>query len=806
MVGSYNRDSNLNAQGDGYMDDLKELREENNQLRVELHAREPYTQEYSVKPSVDIISHQVKFIVRLQSDIATLTLQLKHKENEATDCGFENERLKMLLKQSEEKSNQQHIVTSRMQRENEEKSKTIFNLENKIKNLLQEQEKVVMRHQEDLRRQNKENEDHVKKLEKRLLEARQKMEQNFDDERKNMEEERVKILKECEDKCNELNADHDKTVTHLKCEIERLRSSFSDKELEHKERMEQCEDKQAEMRQNIEGMEKHVETLKMDCTEKQGLIDSLKSEMNERRNEITKMKNYIGKIQSEDLARSQWKEEEAKMRSQIEMVEQERNDLVKSLQVLNVRFESVSKILEMQEEAITAHCNAIPDAHSQNKAAVVTSQWRQKVFELMVRCQSQEIVNREELAKREIVTKTLNGKLRDIERENEILRNKITDLEARIELSNYTNKQLIKSNDKLKTKNDKLSDENKEKDTTLTTLSQNIGLLREKCVSVCENNYGKSLEGFLRLEQRLAFANNRIKTIQDLLTRRETKWRILLKKSQEKVEKNDENETVDRDLLSEVELLTEERNKMSRKLADDAANLEKLQFNFNERELNLKRKIKESDKRVLNYEDEIQNLNSQLREMGDRFDDLDEDKQSLIAQLRKVKNEKEKDMETLREDLENEHTEKLKENETRLNQVSRELTKTVVALRQLERSSVREKSRFSEQLELERSQWLKDEEKLRLEMKQLEKYNNLIVTTLRQEGLMDRVKSLRNQPITLQEEPKRVKFTRQPNIHSTENDSQTDPMIDPSPEPTNVDQMLQDLTNLSAKVLADDSD
>ncbi|WP_204281235.1 hypothetical protein, partial [Proteus mirabilis] len=46
----------------------------------------------------------------------------------------------------------------------------------------------------------------------------------------------------------------------------------------------------------------------------------------------------------------------------------------------------------------------------------------------------------------------------------------------------------------------------KEKDTTPTTLSQNFGLLREMCVSVCENNYGKSLEGFLRLEQRLAFA------------------------------------------------------------------------------------------------------------------------------------------------------------------------------------------------------------------------------------------------------------------------------------------------------------
>ena len=48
---------------------------------------------------------------------------------------------------------------------------------------------------------------------------------------------------------------------------------------------------------------------------------------------------------------------------------------------------------------------------SQNKAAVVTSQWRAKVFELMVQCKSQEITSKEEESKHKLTVKSLTSKL-----------------------------------------------------------------------------------------------------------------------------------------------------------------------------------------------------------------------------------------------------------------------------------------------------------------------------------------------------------------------------------------------------------
>jgi len=55
--------------------------------------------------------------------------------------------------------------------------------------------------------------------------------------------------------------------------------------------------------------------------------------------------------------------------------------------------------------------NDVHFCHSQNKAGVVTQQWRSKVFELMVQCKSQEIINKEQLSKHQIDVNILKSQL-----------------------------------------------------------------------------------------------------------------------------------------------------------------------------------------------------------------------------------------------------------------------------------------------------------------------------------------------------------------------------------------------------------
>ena len=45
----------------------------------------------------------------------------------------------------------------------------------------------------------------------------------------------------------------------------------------------------------------------------------------------------------------------------LQALNESKEELEKTLEMLNVRFQSVSKILEMQEQAITAHTTAISD-------------------------------------------------------------------------------------------------------------------------------------------------------------------------------------------------------------------------------------------------------------------------------------------------------------------------------------------------------------------------------------------------------------------------------------------------------------
>ena len=80
-------------------------------------------------------------------------------------------------------------------------------------------------------------------------------------------------------------------------------------------------------------------------------------------------------------------------------------------------------------------------------------------------------------------------------------------------------------------------------------------------------------------------------------------------------------------------------------------------------------------------------------------------------------------------------TEEFAKLERQLNEVRREHAKAVVALRQAERQVVREKEKSAEQLSFQQKELERKLEKCQLQLRSSEKERNMLMATVRQEGL-----------------------------------------------------------------------
>ncbi|XP_077867904.1 coiled-coil alpha-helical rod protein 1-like [Saccoglossus kowalevskii] len=142
-----------------------------------------------------------------------------------------------------------------------------------------------------------------------------------------------------------------------------------------------------------------------------------------------------------------------------------------------------------------------------------------------------------------------------------------------------------------------------------------------------------------------------------------------------------------------------------------------------------------------------------------------------------------------------EYVEKLAEVEKRLNEVRREHTKAVVSLRQMERQLVREKERHAEKLKTEEEIFQKQLDKVQNQLREVETERNIVMTTLRQEGLLGKYKSSRPDALSADE----VSTSTQ-----EENELDTVPTKQRTSKVT-VESVVGDLQALTAAILDDNA-
>lgn len=128
-------------------------------------------------------------------------------------------------------------------------------------------------------------------------------------------------------------------------------------------------------------------------------------------------------------------------------------------------------------------------------------------------------------------------------------------------------------------------------------------------------------------------------------------------------------------------------------------------------------------------------------------------------------------------------------------------TKAVVSLRQLERQCNRDKERSAEHLKTVEDHYTKQIELLQQQLLAIEKERNLMMATLRQEGLIGKLKSERGEPIRLDLDPdftdpksQKVKPTVLPAPSRLQKETDDEPLTS----------VLEDLKSLTSAVMKDE--
>ncbi|KAM4641766.1 coiled-coil alpha-helical rod protein 1 [Discoglossus pictus] len=260
-----------------------------------------------------------------------------------------------------------------------------------------------------------------------------------------------------------------------------------------------------------------------------------------------------------------------------------------------------------------------------------------------------------------------------------------------------------------------------------------------QAISAQEASQRAALSRLVTLGQRVSFATKRVDTIQGMVAQKFALMRL----SQEEKPCNPETNVFRpsyEDLETEVTLLHEERDRLSAELKRSALMVEAKVTETRDR---LETELAECQnstsllRQALHETQEQERaLREQLEETEKRLQEAEESVSQLREQLQKQQGDYEKVLQSRVNEVEAQKVEQLAQMEKHLHEARREHTKAVVALRQAERQSQRDKDRSQETLHTVEEAARIREEQLSKQLREAERDKNLMTATLRQEGLL----------------------------------------------------------------------
>ncbi|XP_032703234.1 coiled-coil alpha-helical rod protein 1 isoform X8 [Lontra canadensis] len=407
---------------------------------------------------------------------------------------------------------------------------------------------------------------------------------------------------------------------------------------------------------------------------------------------VENLRRYVGEQVPPEVHRQTWESERQELLETVQVreyrhLQEDRDGLHTTAELLQVRVQSLMHILTIQEEELSRKVQPSDSLEPEftRKCQSLLKRWREKVFALMVQLKAQELEHRGCMEQLKGQVAELQDQAVAQSQEQAILQRSLQDKAAEVEVERMGAKAL-------------------------------------------QLELSRAQEAQRRRQQHAATAEEQLKLVANSVSSCPRLLPVT-------------------DVSLELEQLREERNRLDAELQLSAHIIQKEVGRAREQGEAERQQLSEVAQQL---EQELQRTQESLASVGLQLEAARQGQKESTEEAASLRQELTQQQEiygqALQEkvaEVETRLREQLLETERRLNEARREHGKAVVSLRQMQRKATREKERNQELRRLQDE--ARKEEGLRLtqRLQELERDKNFMLATLQQEGLLSRYKQQR---------------------------------------------------------------
>uniref|UniRef100_A0A8C8YY78 Coiled-coil alpha-helical rod protein 1 n=1 Tax=Prolemur simus TaxID=1328070 RepID=A0A8C8YY78_PROSS len=546
--------------------------------------------------------------------------------------------------------------------------------------------------------------------------------------RKNLEEGNKRELEEVQrlhqEQLSSLTQAHQEALSSLTNKAKGLETSLSDLEARQAGEAKELAVAQGEAEQLRKQLSKTQEDLEAQVT----LVENLRK--------------YVGEQVPPEVRSQAWEPERQELLETVQHLQEDRDGLHATAELLQVRVQSLTHILALQEEELTRRVQPSdsPKPEFTRKCQSLLKCWREKVFALMVQLKAQELEHRDSV-------KQLKGQMAELQeqvtaqsQEQAILQRSLQDKATEVEVERIGAKALQVELSRAQEARRRWQQQTAVAEEQLRLVA---GAVSSSQIWV-QSTVAKMEQAAARLpslSNRLSYAVRKVHTIQGLMARK----LALAQLRQESCPPRPPPPVTD--LSLELQQLREERNRLDAEL--------QLSAHLIQQEVGRAREQGEAERQQLSkvaqqLEQELQQTQESLASVGLQLETARRGQRESTEEAASLRQELTQQQELYRQALQEKVTEvetrlreQLSDTEGRLNEARREHAKAVVSLRQIQRKATREKERNQELRRLQEEARKEEAQRLTRRVQELERDKNLMLATLQQEGLLSHYKQQR---------------------------------------------------------------
>ncbi|KAL6076511.1 hypothetical protein STEG23_013366, partial [Scotinomys teguina] len=548
--------------------------------------------------------------------------------------------------------------------------------------------------------------------------------------RKNLEEGNQRELQEIQslhqEQLSSLTQAHEKALASLTSKAEGLEKSLNSLEM-----------RRAEETKQLAAARKEVELLR-------GQLSKTQEELEAQVTLVESLRKYVGEQIPPEVHSQTWEPERKELVDTVQHLREDRTDLQATVELLQVRVQSLSHMLALQEEELTRKIQPSDALEPEfpKKCRLLLRRWREKVFVLMVQLKAQDLEHRGSMKGLRDQVAELQEQVTAQCQKQAILQRALQDKAAELEMERMSTKTLqleLTQAQEGRRRQEQLSASAKEQ---LKFVASAVNSTQTNLHSTM-TRVDQAIARIPSLSNRLSYAVRKVYTIKGLMARKLSLARLRL----ESCPPPPPQPPPDADLCLELEQLREERNRLDAEL--------QLSAHLIQQEVGRAREQGEAERRQLNevaqqLEQELQRAQESLASVGQQLEAARQGQQESTEEAASLRQELTQQQEiygqALQEkvvEVETRLREQLSDTKRRLNEARREQAKAVVSLRQIQHKAIREKERNQELRRLQDEARKEEAQRLAWRVQELERDKNLMLATLQQEGLLSRYKQQR---------------------------------------------------------------